>query len=146
MKVILKEDIKHVGLKDDVVEVKNGYGRNFLIPQGKAKLATDGALKMLAEDVRQREFKMDKLKKDAEAVAEKVNGTTVSIKTKAGASGRIFGSITTLQIANALKEKGFDVDRRKIVTDDIKELGTFPSTVNLFKDISATVNLEVVAE
>lgn len=146
MKVILKEDIKHVGLKDDVVEVKNGYGRNFLIPQGKAKLATDGALKMLAEDVRQREFKMDKLKKDAEALAEKVNGTTVSIKTKAGASGRIFGSITTLQIANALKEKGFDVDRRKIVTDDIKELGTFPTTVNLLKDISATVNLEVVAE
>lgn len=146
MKVILKEDIKHVGLKDDVVEVKNGYGRNFLIPQGKAKLATDGALKMLAEDVRQREFKMDKLKKDAEALAEKINGTTVSIKTKAGASGRIFGSITTLQIANALKEKGFDVDRRKIVTDDIKELGTFPFTVNLFKDISATVNLEVVAE
>ena len=146
MKVILKEDIKHVGLKDDVVEVKNGYGRNFLIPQGKAKLATDGALKMLAEDVRQREFKTDKLKKDAEALAEKVNGTTVSIKTKAGASGRIFGSITTLQIANALKEKGFDVDRRKIVTDDIKELGTFPATVNLFKDISATVNLEVVAE
>ena len=146
MKVILKEDIKHVGLKDDVVEVKNGYGRNFLIPQGKAKLATDGALKMLAEDVRQREFKMDKLKKDAEALAEKVNGTTVSIKTRAGASGRIFGSITTLQIANALKEKGFDVDRRKIVTDDIKELGTFPATVNLFKDISATVNLEVVAE
>lgn len=146
MKVILKEDIKHVGLKDDVVEVKNGYGRNFLIPQGKAKLATDGALKMLAEDVRQREFKMDKLKKDAEALAEKIKGTTVSIKTKAGASGRIFGSITTLQIANALKEKGFDVDRRKIVTDDIKELGTFPATVNLFKDISATVNLEVVAE
>ena len=146
MKVILKEDIKHVGLKDDVVEVKNGYGRNFLIPQGKAKLATDGALKMLAEDVRQREFKMDKLKKDAEALAEKINGTTVYIKTKAGASGRIFGSITTLQIANALKEKGFDVDRRKIVTDDIKELGTFPATVNLFKDISATVNLEVVAE
>jgi len=146
MKVILKEDIKHVGLKDDVVEVKNGYGRNFLIPQGKAKLATDGALKMLAEDVRQREFKMDKLKKDAEALAEKINGTAVSIKTKAGASGRIFGSITTLQIANALKEKGFDVDRRKIVTDDIKELGTFPATVNLFKDISATVNLEVVAE
>lgn len=101
---------------------------------------------MLAEDVRQREFKMDKLKKDAEALAEKINGTTVSIKTKAGASGRIFGSITTLQIANALKERGFDVDRRKIVTDDIKELGTFPATVNLFKDISATVNLEVVAE
>lgn len=146
MKVILKEDIKHVGLKDDVVEVKNGYGRNFLIPQGKAKLATDGALKMLAEDVRQREFKMDKLKKDAEALAEKINGTSISVVTKAGASGRIFGSITTLQIANALKEKGFEVDRRKIVTDDIKELGTFSVTVNLFKDISATVSLEVVAE
>ncbi len=146
MKVILKEDIKHVGLKDDVVEVKNGYGRNFLIPQGKAKLATDGALKMLAEDVRQREFKMDKLKKDAEALAEKINGTSISVVTKAGASGRIFGSITTLQIANALKEKGFEIDRRKIVTDDIKELGAFSVTVNLFKDISATVSLEVVAE
>jgi len=146
MKVILKEDIKNVGYKDDVVEVKDGYGRNFLIPQGKAKLASEGALKMLAEDIRQRGFKMDKLKKDAEALSEKLEGSTITIATKAGSTGRIFGSITTLQIANALKEKGFEVDRRKIVTDDIKELGTYAANVNLFKDITANISIDVVAE
>lgn len=146
MKVILKEDIKNVGYKDDVVEVKDGYGRNFLIPQGKAKLASEGALKMLAEDIRQRGFKMDKLKKDAEALSEKLEGSTITIATKAGATGRIFGSITTLHIANALKDKGFEVDRRKIVTDDIKELGTYAANVNLFKDITANISIDVVAE
>jgi len=146
MKVILKEDIKNVGYKDDVVEVKDGYGRNFLIPQGKAKLASEGALKMLAEDIRQRGFKMDKLKKDAEALSQKIEGSTITIATKAGSTGRIFGSITTLQIANALKEKGFEVDRRKIVTDDIKELGTYAANVNLFKDITANISIDVVAE
>jgi len=146
MKVILREDIKNLGYKDDVVEVKSGYGRNFLIPQGKASLATESALKMLAEDLRQREFKQDKLKKDAEAIATKLDGTSIKVATKAGASGKIFGSITSLQIANALKEKGFEVDRRKIVTDDIKELGTHSATVNLFKEISATISIEVVTE
>jgi large subunit ribosomal protein L9 len=146
MKVILKEDIKNVGYKDDVVEVKDGYGRNFLIPQGKARLASEGALKMLAEDIRQRGFKLDKLRKDAEALSVKLEGSTLTISTKAGASGRIFGSITTLQIANALKEKGFDVDRRKIVADDIKELGSYVANVNLFKDITCTINLEIVGE
>jgi len=146
MKVILKEDIKNVGYKDDVVEVKDSYGRNFLIPQGKAKLASEGALKMLAEDIRQRGFKMDKLKKDAEALSEKLEGSTITIATKAGSTGRIFGSITTLQIANALKDKGFEVDRRKIVTDDIKELGTYAANVNLFKDITANISIDVVAE
>jgi large subunit ribosomal protein L9 len=146
MKVILKEDIKNVGYKDDVVEVKDGYGRNFLIPQGKAKLASESALKMLAEDIRQRGFKIDKLKKDAEALSEKLEGSTITIATKAGSTGRIFGSITTLQIANALKEKGFEVDRRKIVSDDIKELGTYAANVNLFKDITANISIEVVGE
>ena len=146
MKVILKEDIKNVGYKDDVVEVKDGYGRNFLIPQGKAKLASESALKMLAEDIRQRGFKMDKLKKDAEALSEKLEVSTITIATKAGSTGRIFGSITTLQIANALKEKGFEVDRRKIVSDDIKELGTYAANVNLFKDITANISIEVVGE
>ncbi len=146
MKVILREDIKNLGYKDDVVEVKSGYGRNYLIPHGKASLATESALKMLAEDLRQREFKQDKLKKDAEAIATKLDGTSIKVATKAGASGKIFGSITSLQIANALKEKGFEVDRRKIVTDDIKELGTHSATVNLFKEISATISIEVVTE
>lgn len=146
MKVILKEDIKNVGHKDDIVEVKDGYGRNFLIPSGKAKLASSGALKMLAEDIRQRGFKVDKLRKDAEALSEKLEGSTITIATKAGGTGRIFGSITTLQIANALKEKGFEVDRRKIVSDDIKELGTYAAHVNLFKDITANITIDVVAE
>jgi large subunit ribosomal protein L9 len=101
---------------------------------------------MLAEDIRQRGFKMDKLKKDAEALSEKLEGSTITIATKAGSTGRIFGSITTLQIANALKEKGFEVDRRKIVSDDIKELGTYAANVNLFKDITANISIEVVGE
>jgi large subunit ribosomal protein L9 len=146
MKVILKEDIKNLGYKDDVVIVKDGYGRNFLIPQGKAKLASESALKMLAEDLRQREFKLDKIKKDADAMAEKLNGATVTVSTKAGASGKIFGSVTSLQVANVLKEKGFDVDRRKIVLDDIKAIGTYSAVVNLFKDISATITVDVVTE
>ncbi|MCL9980467.1 MAG: 50S ribosomal protein L9 [Bacteroidia bacterium] len=146
MKVILKEDIKNLGYKDDVVTVKDGYGRNFLIPQGKAKLASESALKMLAEDLRQREFKLDKIKKDADAMAEKLNGATVTVSTKAGASGKIFGSVTSLQVANVLKEKGFDVDRRKIVLDDIKAIGTYSAVVNLFKDISATITVDVVTE
>jgi large subunit ribosomal protein L9 len=146
MKVILKEDIKNLGYKDDVVIVKDGYGRNFLIPQGKAKLASESAMKMLAEDLRQREFKLDKIKKDADAMAEKLNGATVTVSTKAGASGKIFGSVTSLQVANVLKEKGFDVDRRKIVLDDIKAIGTYSAVVNLFKDISATITVDVVTE
>jgi large subunit ribosomal protein L9 len=146
MKIILTQDVKNLGYKDDIVEVKDGFGRNFLVPSGKAKLATSGALKMLAEDLRQREFKLDKIKKDADAMAEKLNGATVTVSTKAGASGKIFGSVTSLQVANVLKEKGFDVDRRKIVLDDIKAIGTYSAVVNLFKDISATITVDVVTE
>lgn len=146
MKVILTQDIKNLGHKDDVVTVKDGYGRNFLIPQGKAKLASSSSLKMLAEDLRQREFKQDKLKKDAEANAEKLNGITLTIKTKAGASGKIFGSITSLQVAQALKEKGIEVDRRKIALDDIKNLGSYHAAINLFKEITASISLEIVSE
>jgi len=146
MKIILTEDIKNLGYKDDVVEVKAGYGRNYLIPQGKAKLATEGAMKMLAEDIRQREFKLDKIRKDAEAVAAKLNGVSLTLAAKTGTSGKIFGSITALQVANMLKDQGYEVDRRKIMLDDVKPLGSYEATVNLFKDISATVKVEVVAE
>jgi large subunit ribosomal protein L9 len=146
MKIILTEDIKNLGYKDDVVEVKAGYGRNYLIPQGKAKLATEGAMKMLAEDIRQREFKLDKIRKDAEAVAAKLNGVSLTLAAKTGTSGKIFGSITALQVANMLKDQGYEVDRRKIMLDDVKTLGSYEATVNLFKDISATVKVEVIAE
>jgi large subunit ribosomal protein L9 len=111
-----------------------------------AKLATDGAMKMLAEDIRQRAFKVEKLRKDAEQISAKLNGASVTVKTKAGASGKIFGSVTGLQIANALKEQGYDVDRRKIAVDDIKNLGTYTADINLFKDITASITVEVVAE
>jgi len=126
--------------------VKDGYGRNYLIPKGMAKLATDGAMKMLAEDIRQRAFKVEKLRKDAEQISAKLNGASVTVKTKAGASGKIFGSVTGLQIANALKEQGYEVDRRKIAVDDIKNLGTYTADINLFKDITASITVEVVAE
>jgi large subunit ribosomal protein L9 len=146
MKIILTQDVKNLGHKDDVVVVKDGYGRNYLIPKGMAKLATDGAMKMLAEDIRQRAFKVEKLRKDAEQISAKLNGASVTVKTKAGASGKIFGSVTGLQIANALKEQGYDVDRRKIAVDDIKNLGTYTADINLFKDITASITVEVVAE
>jgi len=146
MKIILTQDVKNLGYKDDIVEVKDGFGRNFLVPSGKGKLATSGNLKMLAEDLRQREFKLDKLRKDAEQMSEKLNGITITIQTKAGNTGKIFGSVTSLQIANALKEKGYDVDRRRIVSDDIKSLGTYTANLNLFKDITTTITVEVVTE
>jgi len=146
MKIILTQDVKNLGHKDDVVVVKDGYGRNYLIPKGMAKLATDGAMKMLAEDIRQRAFKVENLRKDAEQISAKLNGASVTVKTKAGASGKIFGSVTGLQIANALKEQGYDVDRRKIAVDDIKNLGTYTADINLFKDITASITVEVVAE
>lgn len=146
MKIILTQDVKNLGHKDDVVTVKDGYARNFLIPTGKAKLANESALKMLAEDMRQRAFKMDKLRKDAETLAGKLNGSTFNLVAKAGTSGKIFGSVTSLQVANALKDKGFDVDRRKIVFDDIKMVGSYEANINLFKDINASITLEVSAE
>jgi len=146
MKIILTQDVKNLGHKDDVVVVKDGYGRNYLIPKGMAKLATDGAMKMLAEDIRQRAFKVEKLRKDAEQISSKLHGVSVTVKTKAGASGKIFGSVTGLQIANKLKERGYDVDRRKIAVDDIKNLGTYTADINLFKDITASITVEVVAE
>jgi large subunit ribosomal protein L9 len=146
MKIILKEDIKNLGQKDDVVAVKNGYGRNYLIPQGKASLATESALKVLAENLKQAKFKQDKIKMIATEYAAKLEGTTLVIPTKAGSNGKIFGSVTTIQIAQVLKDKGFDVDRRKIVVDDIKFLGDYTATVNLHREVSVNINLSVVQE
>lgn len=118
MKIILNQDIKKLGFKDDVVAVKDGYGRNYLIPQGMAKLATPSAIKALREEQKQKEFKQDKLRKDAEELSQKIQGLSVTLKTKTGSTGKIFGAVTTLQLAQALKEKGYEVDRRKIVFDE----------------------------
>lgn len=147
MKVILKQDVKSLGFKDDVVSVKNGYANNFLIPQGMAAVANPSNIKVLEENLRQAAFKQEKIKLDADKIADKLNNFSLKLGAKAGANDKIFGSITALQISQALKNEGFEVDRRKIVLDhDIKVLGNYTATVNLHREISVKVNLEIVAE
>jgi large subunit ribosomal protein L9 len=147
MKLILTQDVRNLGHKDDVVAVRPGYGRNYLIPQGMAKMATESAMKMLAEDIKQRAFKQDKIKKDAEALSTKLEGVKVTLKAKTGTSGKIFGAVTTLQVANALKDLGIEVDRRKIVfSEEPKMLGSYTALINLHKEVSKGIDIEVVAE
>ncbi|KAB2913801.1 MAG: 50S ribosomal protein L9 [Bacteroidetes bacterium] len=147
MKIILKQDIKNLGYKDDVVAVKNGYANNYLIPQGMATIATESNLKVLSENLKQAAFKQEKIKNDALAIAEKLNGVSVQLGAKVGANGKIFGSINALQVAQALKVKGFEVDRRKVVlNEDPKAVGSYTATVNLHREVSVQVGVEVVSE
>jgi large subunit ribosomal protein L9 len=147
MKVILKQDVRQVGFKDDVLNVKNGYANNFLLPKGLAVVANESNMKMLAENTKQATYKQEKVKKDALGMSESLNDLNVTLGAKAGANGKIFGSITPLQLAQALKLKGYEVDRRKIVFDqDIKNVGSYTATLNLHKEVSVKVNVEVVAE
>ena len=148
MEIILKQDIKNLGYKDDLVKVRAGYGRNFLIPRGMGTLATEGAKKMHTELLKQRAFKEDKIRKEAIVSAEKLNGVTIKIGAKAGDSGKIFGSVSNIQVAEALAKAGYNVERKNIELneDNIKALGTYTAKVRLFKEITATVNFEVVAE
>ena len=147
MKLILKEDVQGLGYKDDVVEVKNGYGRNYLIPQGKAVIATPAALKVLAEDQRQRAHKLAKIKADAESAAAALQGVSLTIGAKTSATGTIYGSVNAIQIAEALEKLGHNVDRRLIVVDEtIKEVGKYSATINFHKEVSVEVPFEVVAE
>jgi large subunit ribosomal protein L9 len=147
MEVILKQDIKSLGEKDDIVNVKPGYGRNYLIPQGFATLATESAKKVLAENLKQAQFKQDKIKKDAEAIASRLEGVKLTIGAKAGESGKIFGSVNTIQIAEALKKEGFEVDRRRITFEtEPKMIGEYVANLNLHKEVKVKVPFEVVAE
>ncbi|MGB4398481.1 MAG: 50S ribosomal protein L9 [Daejeonella sp.] len=147
MELILKQDIKNLGEKDDVVKVKPGFGRNFLIPKGYATLATESAKKVLAENLKQAAFKQDKIKKDADAIASKLEGVKLSIGAKAGESGKIFGSVNTIQIADALKKEGFEVDRRRITFEtEPKFVGEYIANLNLHKEVKVKVPFEVVAE
>ncbi|MBK0381808.1 50S ribosomal protein L9 [Pedobacter sp. SD-b] len=147
MEVILKQDVKKVGEKDDIVNVKPGFGRNYLIPQGYAILATDSAKKVLAENIKQAQFKQDKIKKDADAMAAKLEGVKLSIGAKAGESGKIFGAVNTIQIADALKKEGFEVDRRRITFEtDVKFVGDYIANLNLHKEVKVQVPFTVVAE
>ena len=147
MKVILKEDIVNLGYKDDVVEVKDGYGRNYLIPQKKAVIASESALKVLAENLKQRAHKIAKLKADAEAVAATLEGVSLTIGAKTSATGTIFGSVNSIQIADALEKLGHNIDRKMIfVKDTIKEVGNYTATIKLHKEVSVEIPFEVVAE
>ena len=147
MQVILKEDVANLGYKDDIVTVKNGYGRNYLIPTGKAVIASESARKVLAENLKQRAHKLAKSKADAEELAAKLNGLVLTIGAKTSATGTIFGSVNNIQVAEELSKQGFDIDRKTIVIKDaIKEVGSYSAVVKLHREVSAEIKLEVVAE
>jgi len=148
MEVILKKNVDKLGYADELVKVKPGYGRNFLIPQGYAVLATASAKKAHAETMKQRAHKENKLLEAAKEVAAKLESVSITIQTKAGENGKIFGSINTVQLAEALKKVGFDIDRKslKIKDEPIKEVGTYEAEANLHKGVRPTFKFEVVGE
>lgn len=148
MELILTKNVDNLGYKDEIVTVKPGYGRNFLIPQGYAILATPSARKSHEETLRQRSHKMAKIKEEAEALAAKISGVTIKIGAKASESGRIFGSVNTIQLAEALKEQGIEIDRKslKIKEEPIRDAGTYTAEANLHKEVKASFQFEVVGE
>jgi large subunit ribosomal protein L9 len=147
MEIILKQDVTGLGYKNDTVKVKPGYGRNFLIPSGVAIIANESNKRLIAENVRQAAHKAAKVKQDAEALAARIGEITVEIGTKAGESGKIFGAVTAVQVADILKAKGFDVDRKKIhFKEQPKQLGSYTATLDLHKEVKHVINVNVVAE
>lgn len=148
MEVILKSNIEKLGAKDEVVSVKPGYARNYLIPRGYAIAATESAKKMLTENLKQRAHKETKILAEAQALAEKLSALEVKIGTKASETGKIFGSVNTIQLAEALAKSGHNIDRKSISISEehIKSLGAYEAKVKLHKEVSAVVKFEVVAE
>lgn len=149
MEIILKQDVPNLGFKDDIVTVKDGYATNYLIPKGLAIIALSSEKKKLAETIRQRSFKEEKVKKEAEKLADKLRDIEVKIGAKTGTSGKIFGSVNALQIAEAIKSQyDIDIDRKKIVVDgdSIKELGNYTAKINLHKEVRFEIKFEVIAE
>lgn len=147
MELILKENVHGLGYKDDIVKVKSGYGRNYLIPTGKAVIASESAKKMLAEELKQRAHKLEKIKNDAVELAEKLKGIeSIQIATKVSATGAIYGSVNNLHIAEELAKRGFEIDRKAIVVKDVKGIGAHTATVKLHKEVSVEIPFEVVAE
>ncbi|AHM63283.1 50S ribosomal protein L9p [Flammeovirgaceae bacterium 311] len=147
MEIILKKDIKGLGYRNDLVNVKPGYARNYLIPEGYAIMATSGAVKQRDETLKQVAHKAEKVKTDAENLANAIGETKLTIPAKAGESGKIFGAVTTNQIAEALKAKGHDVDRKQIsINGDVKSLGDYTAEIDLHKEVKKTINFSVVAE
>ena len=148
MEIILKQDVNNLGSKDDLVVVKDGYARNFLIPKGFAIMATTSAKKILAENIKQRAHKEAKLKAEAEKKAAGMNGLKLTIGAKTSSTGKIFGSVNTIQIAEALLEKGFEVDRKNIRLQEqqIKEVGEYKAKIKLHKDVYVEIEFEVISE
>ncbi|MBP3669983.1 MAG: 50S ribosomal protein L9 [Lachnospiraceae bacterium] len=146
MEIILKEDVVNLGYKNDIVTVKSGYGRNYLIPTGKAVIASPAAKKMLAEELKQRAHKLEKIKKDAEALAEQLKEVSLTIATKVSATGTIFGSVSNIQIADELEKLGHKIDRKIISVKGVKEVGNYVATVKLHKEVSVEIPFAVVAE
>lgn len=149
MEVILLQDVPKLGYADEIVNVKNGYALNYLIPQGLAIMATPSNRKVLAENLRQRAFKLEKIKNQALEMAQKLEGLKVRIGAKASSTGKVFGSVNAIQIAEAIKDQhGIEVDRKRIVVDGdhVKELGTYTATINLHKEVKAKIEFEVFAE
>ena len=147
MEIILKEDVSNLGYKGDIVKVKNGYGRNFLIPTKKAIVATESAKKMLAEDLKQRAHKLDRIKNEALELADKLKDIVLNVGAKTSTTGKIFGAVGPIQIADAFENAGFIVDRKVIILKDpIKEVGSYHATLKLHKEVTVEVAFEVVAE
>jgi len=149
MEVILKQDVEKLGYADEIVKVKDGYARNYLLPQGLAILATVPNKKMLAETIKQRAYKAEKIRKEAEFLAGKIEGLTLKIAQKASEKGTIFGSVNTIAVAQALKDQhDIEIDRKRITlpAEHIKELGNYTAQINIHKDVKVTINLEVIAE
>lgn len=146
MEIILLTDIANLGHKDDIVDVKQGYGRNYLIPQGYAILATVSARKVVAENLRQRAHKEAKLRTEAEELAAKLAEIKLTIGAKTSSTGKIFGSVNSIMISESLKEKGFDIDRKKIMLKDVKEVGTYTAIIKLHREVKVDVEFDVVSE
>lgn len=149
MEIILKQDVTNLGYTNDIVTVKSGYARNYLIPQGMAIVANEKNKKILAENLKQKAFKEEKVRTEASDKAKLLDGLQLKIGAKAASSGKIFGSVNDIQLADAIKEQhNYDVDRKtiKINGDAVKEVGTYTATISIYKDIKAEISFEVVAE
>ena len=146
MEIILKEDVIGLGYKHDIVNVKAGYGRNYLIPQGKGVIASESAKKMLAEELKQKAKKLEKIKNDAQSVADRLAGVALTIAAKVSAQGTIYGSVNSVMIADELSKLGFDIDRKLITIKDVKTVGEHKATVRLHKEVSVEIPVTVVPD
>ena len=148
MELILKQDVENLGFKDDIVDVKNGYGRNFLIPTGQAVLATSSAKKVLAENLKQRAYKEAKLIEEANKMAETIKGYEIKIASKTGSGDKLFGSVNNIDLAAALAKEGTEIDKKfiKVVGGSVKRLGTYEASIRLHREVVADITFDVVAE